>query len=277
MLPEKKLKLLISNDDGIFALGVRTLANSLAQAGYEVTVVCPDRERSATGHGLTLHQPIRAEQVEDIFHPTVVAWSCSGTPADCIKFALSAVMDSRPDFVLSGINHGPNLGTDVLYSGTVSAAMEGVLEGIHSIAFSLASFTSHEFSTAANFALKLVKQIATHQPPQPMLLSVNIPDVSASDIKGVVITRQGLRRYIENFQKRFDPRGKSYYWLVGEIIEDIEQPDNPNLPPHILTDVQAIADLYITISPLQYNLTDAVTVQYLYQWSELSQTLELTE
>ena len=274
MFPEKKLKLLISNDDGIFALGVRTLANTLAEIGHEVTVVCPNRERSATGHGLTLHQPIRAEQVEDIFHPNVVAWSCSGTPADCVKFALSAVMKTRPDLVLSGINHGPNLGTDVLYSGTVSAAMEGVLEGINSIAFSLVSFTSHEFATAANFALKLIDKIATEKPPQPMLLSVNIPAVSESEIAGVLVTRQGLRRYIENFQKRFDPRGKSYYWLIGEIIEDIEQPEDPNLPPHILTDVQAIRDRYITITPLQYNLTDAVIVKYLYQWSEWNQKLE---
>ena len=277
MLPEKKLKLLISNDDGIFSLGVRTLANTLAQIGHEVTVVCPNRERSATGHGLTLHQPIRAEQVEDIFHPTVVAWSCSGTPADCVKFALSAVMKTRPDLVLSGINHGPNLGTDVLYSGTVSAAMEGVLEGINSIAFSLASFTSHEFETAANFALNLIEQVATKKPPQPMLLSVNIPPLPESEIAGVLVTRQGLRRYIENFQKRFDPRGKSYYWLIGEIIEDIEQPENPNLPPHILTDVQAIRDRYITITPLQYNLTDAVIVKYLYQWGEWNQKLKLTE
>lgn len=269
MLPEKKLRLLISNDDGIFALGVRTLANTLAQVGHEVTVVCPDRERSATGHGLTLHQPIRAEQVQDIFQPTVTAWSCSGTPADCVKFALSAVMKTRPDLVLSGINHGPNLGTDVLYSGTVSAAMEGVLEGINSVAFSLASFTGYEFQTAANFALKLIGQLTTTPPPQPTLLSVNIPPVPESEIAGVLVTRQGLRRYIENFQKRFDPRGKSYYWLVGEIIEDIEQPENPDLPPHILTDVQAIGDRYITITPLQYNLTDAVIVKYLYQWSGL--------
>ena len=269
MLPEKKLKLLISNDDGVFALGVRTLANTLAKAGHEVTVVCPDRERSATGHGLTLHRPIRAEQVENIFYPSVTAWSCSGTPADCVKFALSAVMTTRPDLVLSGINHGPNLGTDVLYSGTVSAAMEGVLEGINSIAFSLANFTSHEFETAANFALKLVNQVSQQQPPQPMLLSVNIPAVPESEIAGVLVTRQGLRRYIENFQKRFDPRGKSYYWLVGEIIEDIEQPDNRDLPPHILTDVQAIGDRYITITPLQYNLTNPTIVKYLANWDEI--------
>ena len=257
--------ILISNDDGIFALGVRTLANTIAQAGHQVTVVCPDRERSATGHGLTLHQPLRAKQVDSIFDPEVTAWSCSGTPADCVKFAFSAVMEERPDVVYSGINHGPNLGTDVLYSGTVSAAMEGVLEGIPSVAFSLASFSAFEFQPAADFAVKLLPQLENY--PKPPLLSVNIPPVSTPEIAGVLVTRQGLRRYIEKFERRLDPRGKSYYWLEGEIVEDIEQPRDINLPPHILTDVQAIRDRYITITPLQYNLTDATIVKHLYQQS----------
>jgi 5'-nucleotidase len=260
-------KILISNDDGIFALGVRTLANTLAQAGHQVTVVCPDRERSATGHGLTLHQPLRANEVDSdsVFDDRVVAWSCSGTPADCVKFALSVVLNTRPDFVFSGINHGPNLGTDVLYSGTVSAAMEGVLEGIPSVAFSLASFTVWEFQPAADFALQLLEKLAVTEYPKAPLLSVNIPPVPTSEIAGVLLTRQGLRRYIEKFEKRLDPRGKSYYWLEGEIIEDIEQPEDINLPPHIMTDVQAIRDRYITITPLQYNLTDATIVKHLYQ------------
>ncbi len=264
MSDRKTLNILISNDDGIFASGVRTLANTLAKAGHQITVVCPDRERSATGHGLTIHHPLRAEQVNSIFHPQVHAWSCSGTPADCVKFALSAVMDRRPDFVLSGINHGPNLGTDVLYSGTVSAAMEGTLEKIPSIAFSLANFTAPEFQVAANFALKLVNKLKIAHFPRTPLLSVNIPAIKESEIAGVVVTRQGLRRYIENFEQRYDPHGKSYYWLIGEIIEDIPQPEDPNLPPHILTDVQAIRDRYITITPLQYNLTDAITAKYLH-------------
>lgn len=257
--------ILISNDDGIFALGVRTLANTLAQEGHQVTVVCPDRERSATGHGLTLHQPIRAKEVDSIFDSSVVAWSCSGTPADCVKFALSAVMKTKPDFVYSGINHGPNLGTDVLYSGTVSAAMEGVLEGIPSVAFSLASFSAVDFQPSADFALKLIKRMTTENYPKAPLLSVNIPPISTEEIVGIAVTRQGVRRYIEKFAKRLDPRGKSYYWLEGEIIEDVEQPEDINLPPHILTDVQAIRDHYITITPLQYNLTDAIIVKHLYE------------
>jgi 5'-nucleotidase len=270
MPKNKPLKLLVSNDDGVFALGVRTLANTLAQAGHDVTVVCPESERSATGHGLTLHQPIRAEIVDAIFHPKVTAWSCSGTPADCVKFALSAVLDRRPDVVLAGINHGSNLGTDILYSGTVSAAMEGALEGISSIAVSLCSFTSQDFQPAADFTLNLVHQLGDRQMPQPTLLNVNVPPVNTQEIAGVLITRQGLRRYIESFQKRLDPRGKSYYWLAGEVIEDIEQPEHINLPPHIPTDVQAIRQNYITITPLQYNLTDVPLVEYLQQdnWLE---------
>ena len=278
MSNDKSLKLLISNDDGIFALGLRTLANTLAKAGHQVTVVCPDRERSATGHGLTLHRPIRAELVDSIFHPKVKAWSCSGTPADCVKLALCAVLDTRPDFVLSGINHGSNLGSDVLYSGTVSAAMEGAIEGITSIAMSLASYTSTEFQVAADFACNLVATLAIEPLPKGTLLNVNIPPVKAEAIAGVAISRQGLRRYIESFQKRTDPRGKSYYWLAGEVVEDIDQPDPTHLPTHIPTDVLAIRDNYITVVPLQYNLTDVTSVEYLYNnsWFERLQGTRTT-
>lgn len=259
------MKLLISNDDGIFSLGVRTLANTLAEAGHDVTVVCPDRERSATGHGLTLHDPIRAERVESIFHSAIKAWSCSGTPSDCVKLALGALIDEPLDLVLSGINHGSNLGTDILYSGTVSAAMEGVIEGIPSIAFSLASHTSHEFQAAAMFAQRLITQIAKHPLPEVMLLNVNVPPVKPEEIAGVVITRQGIRRYFDTFEKRIDPRGKTYYWLAGEVLEDVEQPAHLHLPPDIPTDVQAIRDKYITVTPLQYNLTDTAGVYSLQE------------
>lgn len=248
------MKLLISNDDGIFALGVRSLANGLAEAGHDVTVVCPDRERSATGHGLTLHQPIRAEIVESIFHPTIIAWACSGTPSDCVKLALWALLDSPPDFVLSGINQGANLGTDILYSGTVSAAMEGVIEGIPSIALSLTSFDSKEFQPAVTFAKTLLAQLAFPL-PEVMLLNINVPAVKIEEITGVTITRQGVRRYIDVFEKRVDPRGRTYYWLAGELLEEVE-PQNL-LPQDIPTDVQAIRDNSITITPLQYNLTCA--------------------
>ncbi len=261
-------RILISNDDGILALGVRTLANTLAAADYDVTVVCPDRERSATGHGLTIHHPIRADRIESVFDPRVTAWSCSGTPSDCVKFALSAIYDAPPDFVLSGINHGSNLGTDVLYSGTVSAAMEGTIEGIASLAFSLASFQHRDFSVAADFAVTLLHHLTVDPLPAATLLNVNVPPLPAERIAGAAIARQGLRRYREQFEKRLDPRGKSYYWLAGEAIEDIDQPDHVHLPPEIPTDVQAIRAGYISITPLQYNLTDAPVVAAIWDRSQ---------
>lgn len=250
------MKLLISNDDGISAMGVRSLANGLAEAGHQVFVVCPDGERSATGHGLTLHHPIRAEMVESIFHPTIQAWACSGTPADCVKLALWSLLDGMPDLVIAGINHGANLGTDVLYSGTVSAAMEGLIEGIPSIAISLTSYSARgarDFAVAAQFAQSLVADLATQPMLDLLLLNVNVPPIDAEKIAGVQLTRQGIRRYLDVFDKRTDPRGKTYYWLAGEVIEDVEQPtDSANPMP---TDVQAIRDRYISITPLQYNLT----------------------
>ncbi|MGG6294216.1 5'/3'-nucleotidase SurE [Leptolyngbya sp. AN02str] len=263
------MKLLISNDDGIFSLGVRTLANTLAAAGHDITVVCPDRERSATGHGLTLHKPIRAEQIEGVFHTGITAWACSGTPSDCVKLALGALLDAPPDLVLSGINHGSNLGTDVLYSGTVSAAMEGVIEGLAGIAFSLASFSWQDFQPAANFAQTLLTRFEHSPLPKETLLNVNIPPVPQENIAGVKVTRQGLRRYIDMFEKRIDPRGKTYYWLAGEILEDTPQPPlefvatpdgslvgmDLEWMQSVETDVHAIRQSYITITPLQYNLT----------------------
>ncbi len=260
------MKLLISNDDGVSALGIRTLANTLANSGHEVTVVCPDRERSATGHGLTLHQPIRAEIVEGIFHESVKAWACDGTPSDCVKLALWALLDSPPDLVLSGINHGANVGTEILYSGTVSAAMEGVIEGIPSIAFSLTSHTIREFQPAANFAKILVAKLAENPLPELMLLNVNVPAIAWSEIAGAVITRQGVRRYIDVFDKRVDPRGKTYYWLTGEVLEDIDPPMDINVPQNIPIDVHVVRDNYISITPLQYNLTYGAILNQLSKW-----------
>ena len=256
------MKLLVGNDDGIFAPGVRALANTLA-ADHDVTVVCPDRERSATGHGLTIHQPIRAEPVTSMFADQVQAWACSGTPADCIKLALGGLLDSPPDFVLSGINQGPNLGTDVLYSGTVSAAMEGVIEGITSLAYSYASFADQHFQAAADFANAFLHHLIANPLPQPMLLNVNVPALPADLIKGVAITRQGIRRYHDIFEKRTDPRGKTYYWLAGEVMEDLEDQSADALT---LTDVQAMRQQLISVTPLQYNLTATSTLLPLTEW-----------
>ncbi|NDJ17404.1 5'/3'-nucleotidase SurE [Myxacorys almedinensis A] len=263
------MRLLISNDDGVYARGIQTLANTLAEAGHQVSVVCPDRERSATGHGLTLHQPIRAEKIESLFHPAVQVWACSGTPSDCVKLAIWALLDEPPELVLSGINHGANLGTDVLYSGTVSAAMEGMIEGIPSVALSLTSFSSQNFQPAADFACALVEQLAKHPLPELTLLSVNVPSVARDQIRGAIVTRQGVRRYIDVFEKRVDPRGKTYYWLAGELLEDVDDPDVAADAP---TDVEAIRENYITITPLHYNLTSPSGMKMAQEW-----TLSLTK
>jgi 5'-nucleotidase len=260
------MRLLVGNDDGVSAPGIRALANALATAGHDVTVVCPDRERSATGHGLTMHQPLRAEPVHGLFHPTIKAWACSGLPADCIKLGLDALLDGLPDLLLSGINQGSNLGTDVLYSGTVSAAMEGAIAEVTSIALSLTSFTHADFQPAADYAVSLVQQLGVHPLPEPMLLNVNVPALCAADIVGVKTTRQGLRRYHDLFEKRADPRGKTYYWLAGEVIEDVETPVIYPQDEGLLTDVEAIAQGFISVTPLQYNLTYYRRIEQIQSW-----------
>jgi 5'-nucleotidase len=274
------MRVLVSNDDGIFAPGIRVLANRLAAAGHRVTVVCPDRERSATGHGLTLHKPIRAEPVSGLFDPSIEAWACSGTPSDCVKLALGALLPTPPDMVLSGINQGANLGTDVLYSGTVSAAMEGVIEGIPAIALSLTSFQSQAFDPAATVALALLDSLARSPLGTPMLLNVNVPAVPEADFQGMCLTRQGIRRYVDLFEKRIDPRGKTYYWLAGEVVEEVKDipegyealaqtlqrlPDFADLNA-LPTDVQAIREHWVTLTPLHYNLTSLLGLQHLQQW-----------
>jgi 5'-nucleotidase len=262
------MRLLLGNDDGIFSLGIRALADTLAAAGHQVTVVCPDRERSATGHSLTIFDPIRAEQVDGLFDPKVQAWACSGTPSDCIKLGLGALLEQPPDFVVSGINQGANLGTDILYSGTVSAAMEGVMEGIPSIAMSLTSFTFNNFQPAADFASRLLAQVKPLDWSKPMLLNVNVPALDASELAGVTITRQGIRRYHDQFQKRVDPRGKTYYWLAGEVLEDVEETETQTLSANVISDVEAIRKNLITITPLNYNLTYKEGLSPLTTWLE---------
>lgn len=253
------MRLLISNDDGVFADGIQCLANTLAIAGHEVTVVCPDRERSATGHGLTLHDPIRAEPVTGIFDESVKVWACSGTPADCVKLALGALVETKPDFVLAGINHGPNLGTDILCSGTVSAAMEGLLEKIPSMALSLGDFTSREFEGGAVFARDFLANYAKTQGAdansKPMLLNVNIPAVPAEEIVGVTMARLAFRQYFDAFEQRTDPRGHHYYWLAGEALKEVDLDAGEAIADQFPTDVTAVRKNYISVTPLHFNLT----------------------
>jgi 5'-nucleotidase len=236
----------------VFADGIRTLAAEAARRGHQVTVVCPDQERSATGHGLTLQTPLRAERADELFADGVKAWACSGTPSDCVKLALFALLDEWPDLVLSGINHGPNLGTDVLYSGTVSAAMEGTIEGLHALAVSSADFKWRHFQPAATLALDVAERLLQRGWPEGMLLNLNVPPLPADQLGPVRWCRKAVRRYTDQFDQRVDPRGRTYYWLAGEVVNDLEAAvAGPEAWP---TDVAHVNGGGVALTPLQPEL-----------------------
>lgn len=242
------MKILISNDDGIQANGINVLVKILGRE-HDVYVVAPDRERSASGHSLTMHTPLRVDEVETI-EGAKRCWSTSGTPGDCVKIALSAILseEEKPDLVISGINHGPNLGGDILYSGTVSCAMEGALMGYQSIAVSLASLNhdSENFRMPAEFVAKLIKKLKNYTIPPKTILNINIPALDKEDIIDAVATEMGGRMYTDCYDKRVDPRGKVYYWLAGELVTENE---NSN------TDIVAIRNNKISITPITYDMT----------------------
>lgn len=248
------MRILISNDDGITAPGIRALAHALADAGHRVWVVAPDRERSAHGHALTLGRPLSANAVAllppdegQLAAEVAGAWAVGGTPADCVKLALDALLSEPMDLVCTGINRGPNLGTDVLYSGTVAAALEGVLNGVPAIAFSLDSFTDEGYARGARFAASLVGQLEGKRPwPKDMLLNVNLPKLMGEGYAGVASTRLGVRRYADAFERRRDPRGRIFYWLAGEAMDlpDIEE-----------ADTIAVQQNLVSITPLQADMT----------------------
>ncbi|MGK7909215.1 MAG: 5'/3'-nucleotidase SurE [Synechococcus sp.] len=252
------MRILIGNDDGIYSPGVLCLANTLSRVGHEITVVCPDRERSATGHALTLHKPLRVDAIGAPFDDDIRAWASSGTPSDCIKLGLDELLKEPPDWVVSGINRGANLGCDVLYSGTVSAAMEGLMAGINSLAVSLTSSSSDEFQPAADFVRDWLYKAKTNPfPAHPTLINVNVPALPAEEICGVVMAPLGVRHYSETFEQRVDPRGKTYYWIAGEAVDTHAAPN---------TDIAAIQDNYITVTPLQFDLTAHKQFAVLRTW-----------
>tara|TARA_Y100001968_G_scaffold332745_1_gene392051 strand:+ start:79 stop:879 length:801 start_codon:yes stop_codon:yes gene_type:complete len=248
----KPLRILVSNDDGVFAAGIRTLASIAAKRGHLVTVVCPDQERSATGHGLTLHSPIRAERADELFDKGITAWGCTGTPADCVKLALNELLPERPDLILSGINHGPNLGTDIFCSGTIAAAMEGTLEKLPSLAVSIASFQWHDFSFAGELAIEIAENSLSNNWPKNLLLNLNIPPCDRNKMGDLGWTRLSIRQYEEQFHKRIDPRGKHYFWMAGEAVKDIKTTgDGPIDWPSDVAQIEANCP---SITPIQPDL-----------------------
>lgn len=260
------MKILISNDDGIWARGIRVLAERIArEPENEVYVVAPDRERSATGHALTLHKPLRVEELE--FEGKVKgAWWTTGTPSDCVKFAVGHLVKD-PDLLISGINSGPNLGGEILYSGTVSAAMEGAFLDIPSIAVSLGSDGHRHYETAADYVASLIKLLPGSGLGKRLFLNINVPNLQAKQIEGVRITKLGVRAYNDRFEKRVDPRGKVYYWLCGEAIEEGEEEG---------TDAWCMANKMISITPISFNMTDMAMKENLETWGEYSKILGKT-
>ncbi|MCC6848289.1 MAG: 5'/3'-nucleotidase SurE [Deltaproteobacteria bacterium] len=231
--------ILVCNDDGIRSDGIQALARAVAPLG-EVYVVAPDREQSAAGHSLTLHRPLRVEEIA----PRQIA--IDGTPTDCVNLAVSGILPARPGLVVSGINKGANLGDDLTYSGTVSAAMEGTLLGIPSVAISLVGRTHFDFGPAAEFAARLVAKVLERGLPPDTLLNVNVPDRARCEMTGCRITRQGKRRFGEALVEKTDPRGKKYYWIGGDELGFVHAPG---------TDYAAILEGAVSITPIHLDLT----------------------
>jgi 5'-nucleotidase len=236
---------LLSNDDGIQSEGLRALEESISRVG-ETYTVAPDRAQSSMSHALTLHRPLRVHELG----PRRL--SVDGTPVDCVKLALTGLLPVRPHLVISGINKGPNLGDDIIYSGTVSAAIEGALLGLPAIAVSLVTFQDFDFRAAAEFTANLVERMAEKSIPTKTLLNVNVPPLAKSELKGWRLTRMGKRHYSENIVERIDPRGAKYYWIGGDDLGFANEEG---------TDCHAVHEGYISVTPLQVDLTDHKLLQ----------------
>jgi 5'-nucleotidase len=232
--------ILLSNDDGIQSEGLIALEEKLSKVG-EIYTVAPDRAQSSMSHALTLHRPLR------VYELGTRRSAVDGTPVDCVKLALTGLLPVRPDLVVSGINKGPNLGDDIIYSGTVSAAIEGALLGIPAIAVSLVTFKDFDFRAAADFTTTLVERIAERGIPPKTLLNVNVPPVPKEELKGWQVTRMGKRHYSETIVERIDPRGGKYYWIGGDDLGFANEDG---------TDCNAVQEGFVSVTPLQVDLTD---------------------
>lgn len=244
------MRILVSNDDGYFAPGIALLAEKLAAVG-EVTVVAPERDRSGASNSLTLDRPLSVRRAPNGF------WFVNGTPTDCVHLAVTGLLEALPDCVVSGINHGANMGDDTIYSGTVAAATEGYLLGIPSIAVSLASRSGSHFGTAAAVALRMVERLARAPVREPVLLNVNVPDVGPEALKGEEITRLGRRHKAEPVVKLQTPRGETAYWIgpAGDA-----QDAGPG------TDFHAVAAGRVSVTPLQVDLTHHGQLELVRGW-----------
>lgn len=253
------MTILVTNDDGVFAEGLRVLVGEVSQVA-EVLVIAPERQQSATGHAITLHKPLRLEPVD--LPGTIGAYASNGTPADCVILASLSDLP-QPDMVISGINAGANLGEEVLYSGTVSAAMEGALQGIPSLAVSVTAYSEVLYDGAARFARRLVQAVESGWPlPPDTFFNINVPNVSPEELRAPRLTRLGRRKYSNVLSKHVDPRGRPYYWFSGSPLEsDCGEG----------TDIQAVQEDHISITPVHFDLTGDLG------WEQLPALMERLE
>ncbi|MFA6074437.1 MAG: 5'/3'-nucleotidase SurE [Negativicutes bacterium] len=254
------MHILVSNDDGINAKGIRALVEELAKIA-RITVVAPDGERSAQSQALTINQPLMIHE-QDLIIANVTAYRVEGTPADCVKLALGEILlNDIPDLIITGINHGPNLGTDILYSGTVGAAIEGLTCELPAIAVSLVTWGGYEwdFSVAARYAARIAPQlVANHRSTKrARLININVPNIPEEKLRGAVVTTMGVLRYENVFERRTDPRGRVYYWMGGAITDDAAHPTS---------DVEAIRAGKISLTPLMIDFTDYSMTDVIRKW-----------
>lgn len=252
----KRPLILVTNDDGINAPGIRTLISVVKDIG-DVIVVAPDSPQSGMGHAITINSTLHSSKITPK-NSEIIEYSCSGTPADCVKLAINELMPRKPDLCVSGINHGSNSSINVIYSGTMSAAIEAGIEGVPAIGFSLLDYSwNADFSQSKDFIRKITLNALNNGIPKGVVLNVNIPAVKKSDIKGVKICRQAKAYWVEEFDKRKNPLGQEYYWLTGKFVNKDQGED---------TDEWALKNNYISIVPVEFDLTAHHAIQGLNEW-----------
>lgn len=249
------MKILVCNDDGIASPGIETLAESLKEIG-EVTVVAPLQEQSAVGHGITMQLPLRVTQY--FKNGKLFGYAVDGTPADCVKIGIRNIMQSSPDLVVSGINHGSNTAINIIYSGTVSAAREAAIMDVPSIAISVTNHSVKDFDFAGKVAKMLALEVAGKELPKGTLLNVNVPDLPAEQISGILLTKQGKSKWDDTYEQRKDPYGRDYYWLTGNLMEVDKELD---------TDQAAVRNNFVSVTPIHFDLTDYETYDKMKSWN----------
>lgn len=253
----KKPLILITNDDGITAPGIRTLIEVMKGLG-DVVVVAPDSPQSAMGHAITVNSTLFVEKIK-VDEGKQMEYSCSGTPADCVKLAVNQILERKPDLCVSGINHGSNSSINVIYSGTMSAAIEAGIEGIPAIGFSLLDYSwNANFEATKKFVKTIAENVLNEGLPKDVVLNVNIPNLSNQELKGIKICRQARAYWEEEFDKRKNPQGRDYYWLTGKFV---------NLDHGEDTDEWALKNGYVSVVPVQFDLTAHHSIQTLNTWN----------